>query len=293
MTASLVPIGSREPAVAPPARRSPKRYRSRTHLDVSSLLYVTITLVGLAAFLYPFWLPAEVAPTEAHGDAAPFIAGLLAGLMVLALGVELRLRRINAASVALLGVLSAVTGLLRLLDLPGGGSGMFFLLILAGAAFGPRFGLLLGMSSMMLGAVVTGGLGPWLPFQMLGAGWMGALAGFVGMRTARLPPRVEIAVLAALGWLLGFAYGALLNLWSWPFTLGLGELGWTPDLALSETLQHYHAYYLASSLAWDAAGALANAVLILLVGAPLVASMRRFAHRLAPVVEFDDLTGRT
>ncbi len=35
----------------------------RTTFDVSSLLYLAITLVGLAAFLYPFWLPAEVAPS--------------------------------------------------------------------------------------------------------------------------------------------------------------------------------------------------------------------------------------
>ena len=46
--------------------------------------------------------------------------------------------------------------------------------ILAGAALGPRFGLLLGLCAMAVSAVVTGGIGPWLPFQMLALSWMGA-----------------------------------------------------------------------------------------------------------------------
>ena len=81
------------------------------------------------------------------------------------------------ADVALLGMLSAMAGLLRLIDLPGGGSGIFFLVLLAGAAFGPRFGFLLGLFAMAVSAVITGGIGPWLPFQMLVLAWMGDGAG--------------------------------------------------------------------------------------------------------------------
>ncbi len=83
----------------------------------------------------------------------------------------------NGATVAILGVLSAASGLLRLVDLPGNNAGIFFLVVLAGAAFGPRFGLLLGICAMAVSAVVTGGIGPWLPFQMLALGAMGAGAG--------------------------------------------------------------------------------------------------------------------
>jgi energy-coupling factor transport system substrate-specific component len=211
--------------------------------------------------------------------------------MVVAVAVEIRQRRMSGASVALLGVLAASAGLLRLFDLPGGGSGIFFLVILAGAAFGPRFGLLLGMSAMALSALITGGMGPWLPFQMLGLGWVGATSGFVGRATSRLRPGVEVAVLALFGWVWGFLYGAILNLWSWPFTIGDGPLAWNPALSLGETLEHYWSFYLATSFAWDAAGALTNALLIAVTGRALLASMRRFAHRLDPVVELDALVG--
>ncbi len=41
---------------------------------------------------------------------------------------------------------------------------------------------------------------------------------------------------------------------------------------------------MATSFAWDAAGALANAVIILAVGRQLMATLRRHAQRLEPVV---------
>ena len=100
--------------------------------------------------------------------------------MVVAVALEVRRGTMNGATVAILGVLSACAGLLRLFDLPGGGSGIFFLVVLAAAAFGPRFGLLLGLCAMAVSAIVTGGIGPWLPFQMLALAWMGGMAGFVG-----------------------------------------------------------------------------------------------------------------
>lgn len=248
-------------------------------------VYVLVTLIGAAAFLYPFWLPGEALPSEAHSGDAPLLAATVGALVVAAVAVEVRRGTMTGATVALLGVLSAVAALLRLLDLPGGGSGMFFLVVLAGAAFGPRFGLLLGLCGMAVGAVATGGIGPWLPFQMLTLGWMGAGAGLVGRATSRLPARAEVGVLAAYAWAWGFAYGAVMNLWFWPFVRGGGALSWEPGLSLAETLDRYHAFYMATSFGWDAAGALANAVLVVLTGRAVLGSLRRVAGRLDPVVE--------
>jgi energy-coupling factor transport system substrate-specific component len=251
-------------------------------------VYVLMLVVGAAAFLYPFWLPNEALPNQAHSGDAPLVAALVGALVVAAVTLEIRRGTMNGATVALLGVLSATSGLLRLFDLPGGGSGLFFLVVLAGAAFGPRFGLLLGLCSMAVSAVVTGGIGPWLPFQMLALGWMGAGAGALGQVTARLRPTLEVVVLAVYGWAWGFLYGAIMNLWFWPFAIGQGPLSWHPGLSAAETAQRYWSFYVATSFAWDAAGALANAVLILLAGGVLLATLRRFAHRLDPVVELEE-----
>ena len=66
------------------------------------------------------------------------------------------------------GVLSAVNAVLRALS-PGlaGVELTFFLLILAGRVYGPGFGFVLGCTSLFASALLTAGVGPWLPFQML------------------------------------------------------------------------------------------------------------------------------
>lgn len=248
------------------------------------LVYLLASVVGIGAFLYPFWLPAEAGVATAHSGDAPFIAGVVGGLAIAAVMVEIRAGTMTGTDVALLGMLSAMSGLLRLLDLPGGGSGLFFLVILGAAAFGPRFGFLLGLFSMALSAVVTGGIGPWLPFQMLVLAWLGGAVGAVGRVTRRLDPRVEVAVLAVAAWAGGFLYGAIINLWSWPLLPGDGPLQWRPGLGVAGTLDHYWSFYVTTSLAWDAAGATANLVAVALLGRPVLRSLRRFSHRLDPVV---------
>ena len=189
------------------------------------LVYALMVALGIAAFLYPFWLPSSAFSSRAHSGDAPLVAALVGALVLVAVALEVRRGTMNGATVAILGMLSACAGLLRLFDLPGGGSGIFFLVVLAGAAFGPRFGLLLGLCSMAVSAVITGGIGPWLPFQMLALGWMGGLAGIVGMWTARLAPRAEVVALAAYGWVWGFLYGAIMNLWFWPFAAAARSTG--------------------------------------------------------------------
>ncbi|MCU1454725.1 MAG: putative rane protein [Acidimicrobiales bacterium] len=253
----------------------------------AGIVYLLVGLVGAGAFLYPFWLPSTALPNQAHTGDAPLIAAVVGLLAVAAVTLEVRRGTMNGSTVALLGVLSATAGLLKLLDLPGGGSGIFFLVVLAGAAFGPRFGLLLGLSSFVVAAVLSGGIGPWLPFQMLALAWMGAGAGVVGRLTGRLAPWLEVAVLAAYAWAWGFVFGAIMNLWFWPFVRDGGPLSWEPGLGLGATLHHYWSFYVATSFAWDAAGALANAVVIAAVGRPILRTLRRFAHRLEPVVILD------
>ena len=249
----------------------------------SATVYLLVVLVGVAAFLYPFWIPGEALPAEAHAGDAPLVAAVVGALATMAVTLEVRRGTMNGTTVALLGMLSALAGLMKLLDLPGGGSGLFFLVVLAGAAFGPRFGLLLGLSSFLVSAVLSSGLGPWLPFQMLTLGFMGGGAGALGRATAHLGPRLEVAILAVYGWVWGFAFGAVMNLWFWPFVRDGSELSWAPGMGLGETLQHYWAFYVATSFAWDAAGAMANAIIILMIGRALLPPLRRHAHRLDPV----------
>lgn len=225
--------------------------------------------LGVAAFLYPFFLPRHEGASEAtaHAGDAPLLFGALAVLTVAIAVAEVRSGRLDARQVALLGVLSGINAVLRL---PGGLAGanlMFFLPIVTGYAFGAGFGFLLGTSSMAVSAVVTGGVGPWLPFQMWALGWVGAGA---ALFRAAGDGRRAVLALAAYGWIAGLAFGALMNLWFWPFQSGPGPLQWSAGLGPGEAVRHYWRFYVATSLAWDSARAIVNVVVIATLGRPIL-----------------------
>jgi hypothetical protein len=122
------------------------------------LVYGLIIVVGIGAFLYPFWFPSDAFALTAHAGDGPLWAAAIGALVVAAVTLEIQRGTMNGATVAVLGVLSAAAALGRLVDLPGNNAGIFFLVILAGVAFGPRFGLLLGLCAMATSAVLSGGI---------------------------------------------------------------------------------------------------------------------------------------
>ena len=260
----------------------------------SRALAVLTHTFGVVAFLYPFFLRAPaVDERAAHASDAPWLFSAFAALLVAIAVAELRAGALGAKEIALLGVLAGINAVLRLPGSLGGASLMFVLPIMAGAAFGARFGFLLGASSMAASALITGGVGPWLPFQMWALGWIGAGGALVGRRAdvslsvARQHPVThrgsatgKIVVLCAYGWVAGLVFGALVNLWFWPFQQGAGDLGWRPGLGAMEGLKHYWRFYVVTSLAWDAGRALGNVVLIAVLGRPLLRMFGRARARL-------------
>ena len=98
----------------------------------------------------------------------------------------------------MLGMLAAVGGALRALG-PGtaGLEPSFAVIILGARVFGRGFGFVLGAITLFVGALLTGGVGPWLPFQMVAAGWWGSsraasrrsAAGPRWRSSRRTPPR--------------------------------------------------------------------------------------------------------
>ena len=146
--------------------------------------------------------------------------GLLLVLVLAVVFAEVADGGIDSKAIAMLGVLSAVNAGLR--PLGAGTAGIetvFFMLVFAGRVFGPGFGFALGCTSLFASAIITGGVGPWMPYQMFGCAWVGLFAGL-------LPPcrgRKEILMLAAYGVFVGFFFGFMLNLQFWPFSVDPGS----------------------------------------------------------------------
>jgi energy-coupling factor transport system substrate-specific component len=240
-------------------------------------LLVAANLLGLAAFLWPFLLPAAVGGDAAdRTDAVWIIAGLLVCLGGL-LFVELGRGGMGPKTVALIGVLGAAMVALRLPGFIAGASAMFIVVLVAGNSFGPGFGFVLGAVGTFASGLFVGGLGPWLPFQMVAVGWVGMGAGLMprGDRWA-----LRIGCLTVYGIAAGFLFGAIMNLWSWPYIAGSSDVGWSPQLGAPANLARYARFYLLTSLGWDTARAIGNAALVLVLGRPLLTSLDRAARRM-------------
>ena len=176
----------------------------------AQLMLAILSLVGLALFGWPFVAAAATPdlPALAIG------IGALAGLVLTEIGA----RRLDARMLALLAAIAAIDAGLRLALVTGiaGFSPIFFLVLCAGYAFGPSYGFQAGAVALLVSAVATGGIGPWLPFQLFGVGWVGLAAGLIGGFVSRLtgrgaadsPTRRDLLILATVGALMGLALGA-------------------------------------------------------------------------------------
>jgi len=141
------------------------------------------------------------------------------------------------------------------------------------------FGFLLGALSLLVSAFIGGGIGPWMPYQMFASGWVGLTSSWLpDLRRWR---RAEVILLATWGLVWGFFFGAVMNLWFWPYVFTPGDEGmyWQPGIGLIEVLKRYAAFYALTSLWWDLARAGGNALLLLFFAAPVVKLLRRFQQR--------------
>lgn len=251
----------------------------------TKLVLLVASLVGLVSFLYPFFLSEVPQGTDQNGaqaGLAPLMFAGVSGVCLMAMLVTLSEEQPVSRSrqVALLGVLVAIDATLRLVPSVLGASPIFLLIMLVGAVFGASLGFQMGVLTLLFSGLITGGIGPWLPFQMLVAGWIGLTAGWLP-RTASMSWRLGILAVFGAGW--GFLFGALMNLWFWPFTApGAGEassLYWSPGLGLGETLERYARFYLVTSAGFDVARAIGNVVLVLVFGGAVIRLLERYRRR--------------
>ena len=258
-----------------PSVPSTSRRRVAIRMRARSTIAATIAaLIGFVCFLWPF----VVAPGK-FGSAytAPLMFGVLLLLVLEVVLAEIADGGIDSKALAMLGVLSAVNAGLR--PLGAGTAGIelvFFILIFAGRVFGPGFGFALGCTSLFASAIITGGVGPWMPYQMFGCA-------FVGMFAGLLPPlrgRREIAMLSVYGVVAGYFFGFMLNLQFWPFSVDPGSsIAYLPGASFAVQWHRYLLFDATTSLGWDTGRAITNFICILLIGPAALATFRRAARR--------------
>ncbi|HUP27374.1 MAG TPA: ECF transporter S component [Chloroflexia bacterium] len=254
---------------------------------LSTVILALATMLGVWAFLYPFFIPPEAsAETGSHAADAPLIFLLVVGLCLTAVVADMETRHMDSKTVALLGVMVATNALLRPLQGPGGFSVFLGLPILCGYVFGGLFGFLLGALSVLVSALLMpGGVGPWLPFQMLAIGWVGLLSAILPgkIMSTMWHGKVEKWLLAAWGAVAGLLIGAVMNLWFWPYIALTGgtpdEQVWHPGAGLIDAVQRYAVFYFATSFAWDVWKSVGTALVLLVLGPSVLRLLRRYKQR--------------
>jgi energy-coupling factor transport system substrate-specific component len=265
-------------AVAPHARAAAVTVRpagARQGVRTAVVLALA-SVVGVMAFCWP--LLARPGAVLSQDATTPVVLGAVLVVALVVAAVALDDGRLDAKAVAVLGLLAAVGSVLRPLSAGTAGVELVFLtIVLGGRVFGPAFGFALGSTTLVASALLTGGVGPWLPYQMLGASWVGLGAGLL---PGRVRGRGEVAMLAGYGAAAALVYGVAMNFSFWPFSLGAGTgLSFVAGDGVGANLHRFWLYSLATSLGWDVGRAVTTAVGLALLGGPALRALRRTAAR--------------
>jgi energy-coupling factor transport system substrate-specific component len=246
----------------------------------TAAVLVLASLAGLMMLCWPLLLAAQAGERVEP----PFLFLFLLPLVVVVVLAEMGEGGMDSRVLAVLGVLSAVNAVMR--GLGAGTAGIelvFFLLVLGGRVFGAGFGFVLGCTSLFASALLTAGVGPWLPFQMICSAWVGMGAGLLPRRVGG---RAEIAMLVAYAVVASYLFGLLMNLSFWPFALGIvvpgheGSLSYVAGAPVLENAHRFLVYTLLTSTGgWDTGRAVTTGVAIVVLGPAILTTLRRAARR--------------
>lgn len=243
---------------------------------ISKLSIAVAALASLLMFAWPLLIATD-SQNENLLAQAVFLA-LMPMIIVITL-VEFATGEIGSRQLAILGVMTAINAVVRLLG--AGTAGIetaFFLIIIGAYVFRSGFGFILGSSSILVSALLGAGVGPWLPFQMMAAGLVGIGAGALPRFRHKFAQLLTLCMYAVLA---SFVYGGLMTLWNWPFLAG-GEssVSYLAGAGLGPNLLRFLNYEIVTGgFLWDAGRAITTCALILLTAPALLTTLKRAANR--------------
>lgn len=240
---------------------------------------ISVAFAGLASLLIFTWPLFIRASGQNESLLAQTVFIVLMPLVLILILIEVATGDISSKRLALLGVLIALNAVIRLLG--AGTAGIetaFFLIILGAFVFGSGFGFVLGACSILVSALLTGGIGPWLPFQMMGAALVGLGAGLIPRSNRSWLQKLFLIGYAVLA---SFIYGGLMTMWNWPYLAGTGtQLSYVAGDTLTANLSRFFQYEIVTGgLVWDLGRAITTSALILLTGTALTSTLKRAATR--------------
>ena len=217
------------------------------------IFLLVIIGLGAAAFTAPVLSPS---PLDILQNWA-LMSVILVALVIGAFFFEFEGSNIGSKEIAIIGILSTVSAVVRIpfAALPSV-QPCTYLIICAGYVFGPLAGFMIGAMTALVSNLFLG-QGPWTIYQMFAWGMAGVSAAYL----KRLHPGRK--GLTAFGVLWGYLFGVIINIWFW--TSFIYPL--TPRTFIISQL---------NSLWFDTAHAVGNAIFLGLMGKKTIAILERF-----------------
>lgn len=245
------------------------------------MIIIVISIAGLALYLWPFLF------ASAPGISLFSIFCITA--IAAAIAAETLARKLDNRRLALLIAIVSLDSALRavLVTGIGGFSPIYLLIICAGYVFGPSYGFLCGGITLLASGAITGGIGPWIPYEFFATAWVGAGAGILGQlrRNQAAFNKADLLLLLTIGIIFGYLCGALADIFDWTtYWRGTPGLGWIPGATLATNAANFWRFYLSTSLAWDQLRVVGNVILLLLLAKPIIAALRRLQQRYSLVI---------
>lgn len=251
----------------------PSSLLAKVNSAITPVLLFLGSLIGVISFGWPLIV------TSASGisaSLAPVLTAVIISIALLVVLTAISAGSLNSKSIALLGLLSALIAAARVVGAHAFGiEPMWAFIVIAGRALGPVIGFSAGSLGMASSALITGGIGPWLPFQMFAAGWVGLFAGLIPLAKNKF----EIPLLAIYGAFSAVAVGLLLNLWFWP-TAVVGNLtiSFVAGESIATNLMKLVSFSIATSLSFDIPRAIITFMIVLIVAKPMLRTLRRITR---------------
>lgn len=247
----------------------------------SRLLLIVSFVAGGCALAWPLFAnPDSIEVWQKYSG--PTLSLILLPIALALVASDLLSQQLNTRTIALVGIITALAVAVR--PLGAGVAGiepMWAVFIIAGRALGAHIGFVLGVSAMLTSALITGAIGPWLPYQMLLAAWIGCIAGLLPKATGK----IEVLILTIYAAVSGFLLGWFLNLWFWPTTGGLvNGIGFDPTSSSIERISAWIHFSLITSAGFDLPRSILSATLVALAAAPLLKVLRRFNRKVEVVL---------
>lgn len=238
----------------------------------AAALIAVASLLGLIALAWPLIATSDSLQTW-NSLSAPLLS---AALLPFTLGLiisDIVSARFSTKTLAIVGILTAIAVAVR--PLGAGVAGIepiWLIIIVAGRVLGSSIGFIIGSTSIIASAFITGGVGPWLPYQMMLAAWIGMAAGWLPQTRGKS----EVWMLAVYGAAVSFIFGWMMNLWFWPTAIGLQpSISFDITDSVMQRIEAWVRFSLTTSLGFDIPRAIFTAALLALGSRPFAAALRR------------------